>query len=167
MRLTLAIAVMFSTLLIDLSSKWLIETHIMTPPHVIPVVPSFNLILGYNRGVSFGLFSSENSYAPYALAAFALLVIIVLLVALWRSSSLVDTAGFAAVIGGALGNVVDRLGDGAVTDFLDFYVGQYHWPTFNLADTFIFCGVILLFLPYARAEAMAGHESEKPSSRET
>jgi len=98
--------------------------------------------------------------------ALALVVIIVLSVALWRSNSLVHTAGFAAIIGGALGNVVDRLGDGAVTDFLDFYVDQYHWPTFNLADTFIFCGVILLFIPYTRAEAIAGLEGEQPSSRE-
>ena len=98
--------------------------------------------------------------------ALALVVIIVLSVALWRSNSLVHTAGFAAIIGGALGNVVDRLGDGAVTDFLDFYVDQYHWPTFNLADTVIFCGVILLFIPYTRAEAIAGLEGEQPSSRE-
>lgn len=163
MRLILSLAVIISTLIIDLSSKWLIETHVT---RVIPVAPSFNITLGYNRGVSFGLLNSDSPHAPYALAAFALLVIIVLSVALWRSNSLVPTAGFAAIIGGALGNVVDRLNDGAVTDFLDFYVGQYHWPTFNLADTFIFCGVILLLIPYARTEAIAGLESEKPSSRE-
>jgi signal peptidase II len=142
-------------------SKSLIEAHVTC---VIPVVPSFNITLGYNRGVSFGLLSSESPYAPYALAAFAL--VIVLSVALWRSDRLVQTAGFAAIIGGALGNVVDRLGDGAVTDFLDFYVGQYHWPTFNLADTFIFCGVIFLFFPYTRAKPIAGLESAQPSRRE-
>jgi len=156
MRIVLAIAIIFSTLIIDLLSKSLIEAHVS---RVIPVVPSFNITLGYNRGVSFGLFSSDNPYAPYALAALALIVIIVLSVALWRSDSLVHTAGFAAIIGGTLGNVIDRLGDGAVTDFLDFYVGQYHWPTFNLADTFIFCGVILLFIPHTRAEAITSLES--------
>lgn len=66
----------------------------------------------------------------------------------------------------ALGNVVDRLGDGAVTDFLDIYVGRYHWPTFNFADTFIFCGVILLFISNIHVEAIADLEIEQPSSRE-
>jgi signal peptidase II len=98
--------------------------------------------------------------------ALTLVVITVLSVVLWRSNSLVHTAGFAAIIGGALGNVVNRLGHGAMTDFLNFYVGQYHRPTFNLADTFIFCGIILLFIPHTRAEAIAGLENEQPSSRE-
>lgn len=163
MRLALGLAVIFSTLITDLLSKSLIEAHVT---RVIPVVPSFNITLGYNRGVSFGLFNSDSPYAPYVLAAFALVIVIVLSVALWRSNSLVQTAGFAAIIGGALGNVVDRLDDGAVTDFLDFYVGQYHWPTFNLADTFIFCGVTLLFIPYGRAKPIAALESEQPSGRE-
>jgi len=83
MRLALAIAVIFSTLLIDLSSKWFIKTHVMIPPRVIPVVPSFDIVLGYNRGVSFGLFNLDNPYVPYTMAAFAFLVIIVLSVALW------------------------------------------------------------------------------------
>ncbi|MEQ8249579.1 MAG: signal peptidase II [Algiphilus sp.] len=163
MRLSLAAAIMFSTFVIDLVSKWFVETHVT---RLIPVMPSFNITLGYNRGVSFGLFDSESPHAPYVLAAFALVIVILLSVALWRSNSLVHTAGFAAIIGGALGNVVDRLGDGAVTDFLDLYAGRYHWPTFNLADTFIFCGVTLLLIPYGRAEAIAALESEQPSSRE-
>ena len=162
MRLFLATAIIFSTLVIDLLSKWFIETHVT---RLIPVVPSFNITLGYNRGVSFGLFSSDSPYAPFVLSAVALVIVIVLSVALWRSNSLVQSAGFAAIIGGAIANVVDRLDDGAVTDFLDFYVGQYHWPTFNFADTFIFCGVALLFFPYARVETTADLESEQQSSR--
>jgi len=152
-----------STLTIDLTSKWLIETHVT---RVIPVMPSFNITLGYNRGVSFGLLSSDSPYTPYALAAFALIVIFFFSVALWRSRNVVETTGFAAIIGGALGNVVDRLGDGALTDFLDFYIGQYHWPTFNLADTFIFCGVFLLLISYARTETVPSQESKQPSSLE-
>ena len=154
MRLALALAVIFSALVIDLSSKWFVEAHVMNPPRVIPVVPSFNLVLGYNRGVSFGLFNSDHSYAPYALAGFALVVVIALSVALWRTTSLLHTAGLAAIIGGALSNVVDRVSDGAVTDFLDFYVGQYHWPAFNLADTVIFFGVISILIPYTRASGV-------------
>lgn len=151
MRLIFSLGIIFSALIIDLSSKWFIEAHVMTPPRVIPVVPSFNLVLGYNRGVSFGLFNSDSPYVPYALTAVALAIIIVLAVALWRSNSLAHTIGFAAIIGGALSNVVDRLGDGAVTDFLDFYVGQYHWPAFNFADTLVFCGTLILLISYSRA----------------
>ncbi len=150
MRLGLAFSVIFSTLFIDLLSKWLIKTHIVPPLRVIPLTSFFNLVLGYNRGMSFGLFDSNNLYAPFALSAVAIVIIIVLSTALWRSNSLQHRLGFAAIIGGALGNVVDCLHDGAVTDILDFYVGEYHWPAFNFADAFIFCGVIALFIPYAR-----------------
>ena len=66
----------------------------------------------------------------------------------------------------ALGKVVDRLGDGTVTDFLDFYVGRYHWPTFNPADTFIFCCVILLLISNTLIETIADRESKQPSSRD-
>lgn len=120
----------------------------MSPSRVIPVTPFFNLVLGHNRGVSFGLLSSDNFYVPYALSAFALVIVIVLFIALWRSNNILHTCGFAAIIGGALSNVVDRLYDGAVTDFLDFFIGQYHWPAFNFADAAIFCGVVLLFIQY-------------------
>ncbi|MCW9033540.1 MAG: signal peptidase II [Alphaproteobacteria bacterium] len=150
MRLAYAFTIFFSTLAIDLTSKWFFATHIMSPPRLIPVAPFFNLVLGFNRGVSFGLFASNSTFVPYVLAAVALVVIGVLSVALWRSNNLAPTAGLAAIIGGALSNVLDRLDDGAVIDFLDFYIGQYHWPAFNFADTFIFCGAFLLLISHTQ-----------------
>lgn len=151
MRLALAVAIIFSVLIVDISSKWFIEAYVMVPPRVIPILPSFNFVLGHNRGVSFGLFNSENPYAPYVLSALALVIIIVLSIALRRSRSFIHTAGYSAVIGGALGNVIDRLQDGAVTDFLDFYVAQYHWPAFNVADSVIITGLICILIPLPTA----------------
>ena len=91
---------------------------------------------------------------------------------LWRPKSIVKTAGYAAVIGGALGNIVDRLGDGAVTDFLDYYIGQFCWTISTLGETFVFlgetfvfCGVVLLLITYGRTELIPSHKSEQPSSQ--
>jgi len=70
----------------------------------------------------------------------------VLLVWLWKAKRVVDRAAISLIIGGALGNLIDRIRVGAVTDFLDFYLGPYHWPAFNLADTGIFIGTGLILI---------------------
>tara|TARA_B100001750_G_scaffold220365_1_gene208036 strand:+ start:516 stop:1082 length:567 start_codon:yes stop_codon:yes gene_type:complete len=146
--LSIAVAVFAS----DLISKWLIVNVVMDPARVIDVFPFFNLVLGYNRGVTFGLLSSGNPIAPYLLSGFALLVVGVLARWLWRSTVRLESAAIGSIIGGALGNVADRLADGAVTDFLDFYVGGYHWPAFNLADVGIVLGVALLLVTWWSGE---------------
>lgn len=136
------------SLAMDLGAKWLIAAVVMNPPRVIPVMPSFNLVLGYNRGIAFGIFASELSIAPLLLTLAALAIVVFLTIWMWRTENPLEAIGSGAIIGGALGNVIDRLHDGAVTDFLDFYAGTYHWPAFNLADTAIFLGVLLvLFAP--------------------
>ena len=146
--LSIAVAVFAS----DLISKWLIVNVVMDPARTIDVFPFFNLVLGYNRGVTFGLLSSGNPIAPYLLSGFALLVVGVLDRWLWRSTVRLESAAIGSIIGGALGNVADRLADGAVTDFLDFYVGGYHWPAFNLADVGIVLGVALLLVTWWSGE---------------
>ena len=144
------IMIIISTFFIDISSKIAVEKFVVTPPYVVPILPHFNVVHSFNRGVSFGLFNSSDPHAPYVLAAFALVIVVGLLIALWRTKSVIDRFGYALIVGGALGNVLDRLRDGAVTDFLNFYVDQYHFPTFNFADAFIFCGVITLLVSYTR-----------------
>jgi signal peptidase II len=109
----------------------------------VPVFPGFNLVFLRNDGVSFGMFGGS---APWLLVALALLICCWLMAVMLRTRNRIEAAGCGLVIGGALGNVVDRLRRGAVTDFLDFYVGAWHWPAFNLADTFIFCGVAALLI---------------------
>ncbi|MCG7362426.1 signal peptidase II [Roseomonas sp. ACRSG] len=137
---------------LDQATKWWVLAHLMDPPRVIPVTPFFNLVLGWNPGVSFGLLSADHPATPWLLSSLALAVIAGLVV--WttrdRRPGMAASVGFIA--GGALGNVVDRLWHGAVTDFLDFHVAGYHWPAFNLADTAIFVGVALLLFVGGRRE---------------
>lgn len=109
----------------------------------IPVVPGFDLIFLRNNGVTFGLLGG----APWwVLSGLALVISVWLAVLLVRTGSGLDTAAYGLVIGGALGNMVDRLRFGAVTDFLDVYVCAWHWPTFNLADVAVVGGIGLLLL---------------------
>lgn len=105
----------------------------------IQLTPFFNLILVRNDGVSFGLLGGHIPW--WALSMFALVVIAYLLWWLWREASWITSAGLGLIIGGAVGNVLDRYRHGAVTDFLDFHAFGWHWPAFNLADVAIFCGV--------------------------
>ena len=113
---------------------------------VVPVLPMLNLTLGFNRGVSFGLFSAEGAAGWWALVLLTL-AISLLVGWLWhRARAPLDRLGYAAVLGGALGNLVDRLPDGAVTDFIDLHAAGWHFPTFNLADVAISAGVALLLL---------------------
>ena len=112
----------------------------------IEVMPFFNIVLVFNRGVSFGMFSGQNQ--PLLLTAISLIIIGILLVWLWRNNSKIISAGIGLIIGGAMGNILDRIRYGAVVDFLDFHVGALHWPAFNLADSFVFIGVVILCIAH-------------------
>lgn len=109
------------------------------------ILPFFNLVHVWNRGVSFGLFNHEHSGA-WILAGLSLAITALFLVWLWR----VDHKGLAlaigAVIGGAVGNVIDRVRFGAVVDFLDFHVRDWHYPAFNVADSAIVLGIAYIVL---------------------
>ncbi len=137
---------------LDQATKWWVLAHLMDPPRVIPVTPFFNLVLAWNRGVSFGLLSADHPATPWLLSSLALAVVVGLVVWTTRDRRPGMAASIGFIVGGALGNVVDRLRHGAVTDFLDFHVAGYHWPAFNLADTAIFVGVALLLLVGGRRE---------------
>lgn len=107
----------------------------------MPVLPGFALVFVWNPGISFGAFGGVG---PWALSALALAVTAAMAVWMWRERSGLVVAALGLIIGGALGNVLDRLRHGAVVDFLDLSVGTYHWPAFNLADTAITVGAILM-----------------------
>jgi signal peptidase II len=131
-------------LALDQASKWLMIELLTSPPRFIPVTPFFNLVLGFNRGISFGLLDNLGSWGPMMLSFLAAIIICFLFLWLWKTEHLWDGTAISLIIGGALGNLLDRLRVGAVTDFLDIYVGPYHWPAFNLADTGIVIGVGIL-----------------------
>lgn len=135
-------------LLGDMVTKWFVAEVVMNPPRTIPVTAFFNLVLHYNRGVSFGFLSSGPvaEAGPWVLIVLSAAIVAGLFVWLARTSDRWEGGALGAIIGGAIGNILDRLSHGGVTDFLDFYVGSWHWPAFNLADTFISCGVAVLLL---------------------
>jgi signal peptidase II len=123
---------------------WAMET-LIAAPRGIEVLPVFNLVLVWNRGISFGMFGG-GALPPWLLAAFAGAVAIAMGVWLMRAEGRWLALALGLIIGGAVGNIVDRLRFGAVADFLDFHIGAYHWPAFNLADASITVGVALLLI---------------------
>lgn len=110
----------------------------------VPVLPSFNLTLGFNEGASFGMMGGIMAGKPLLMAALTGALTVVFCVMAFRAQHPFERAGFALVVGGALGNIIDRLRQGAVTDFLDFYWRDWHWPTFNVADIAITLGAVLI-----------------------
>lgn len=110
----------------------------------IEITSFFNLALVYNRGVSFGMFAGQNQ--PLLLVGLSVAIMLILLVWLWRNRVLPVALAIGGVLGGAMGNVIDRVRYGAVVDFLDFHINELHYPSFNIADACIFIGVAILVI---------------------
>lgn len=142
--LRLGLLVALPVVVLDQLTKWWVLADLMNPPAAIEVTPFFNLVLVWNRGVSFGLFDNDSPWGPVLLAGLALAISVVLLAWLTRAGSRLSAVAIGIVLGGAIGNVIDRLRFGAVVDFLDFHAWGYHWPAFNVADSAISIGVGLL-----------------------
>jgi signal peptidase II len=144
-RLGLSLAAL--VIVLDQLLKWWIVTAVMEPPREIEVTSFFNLVMAWNRGISFSLFRSDWAAGPYVWAGLAVAVAIGLGWWLGRVRHALTATALGLVIGGALGNAIDRLRLGAVADFLDFHWQGYHWPAFNLADSAISVGIVLLVVP--------------------
>jgi signal peptidase II len=140
----LGLAMAGLAILVDQSSKNWLLTGPMREPQVFELTSFFNIVSAWNKGVSFSLFRTSAETGPWILSGIALAISLGLLIWLTRVQHRLVALGIGLVIGGALGNVIDRLRFGAVFDFLDFYLGSYHWPAFNLADSSIFLGVVAL-----------------------
>jgi len=143
-RLGLGLAVVAAVL--DQATKWWIVQVVMQPPRVIPITPFFNLVMGWNKGVSFGFLGGESGYNSWIFIGIAVVIIGFLGFWMRRAETHLTASAIGLVIGGAVGNVIDRLHAGAVADFLDFHIAGYHWPAFNLADSMIFVGAAALIL---------------------
>ena len=113
---------------------------------VISLAPFFNLVLTFNKGVSFSFLTSDSPLMPWILSGFALFICLGICFWLRSEKDRLTRIGLALILGGAVGNVIDRIRLGAVVDFLDFYIGQYHWPAFNIADSAICIGVALILI---------------------
>jgi signal peptidase II len=144
MRLGLGLAAI--VILLDQATKWWL-LDLMTPPRVIPVTDFFNLVLVWNRGISFGLLGDGGQSQAWLLAAFGVIVAGGLVLWMHRAAlPRLPSVAVGLIIGGALGNAIDRLRFGAVVDFLDLHAGGWHWPAFNVADSAITVGVAALVL---------------------
>ena len=110
----------------------------------VTVLPVFNLVLVWNRGVSFGLFTQDSTTGPYILSGLSFLIVLALFIWLIKTDFKPLGIALSAVIAGAIGNIIDRLVYGAVIDFLDFHVAGYHWPAFNIADSAIVLGIVFI-----------------------
>ena len=155
-RVGLAIA--FVVAVLDQLTKWWVLAELMDPPRTIPVTGFFTLVLAWNRGVSFSLFSGQLS--PYVFSAIAGLIVVGLSIWLWRAENRWLAGAIGLIIGGAVGNIVDRLRFGAVADFLYFHVGEFYWPAFNLADSAITIGVAILIFDSLFGQRRQQDESE-------
>lgn len=153
------------TFVLDQLSKWGVTEYVIRPaargvskeslglwdwyfnqPSILPyteikITSFFNLVMVWNTGVSFGMLGDAGPYAPYILIALALAIVVLFTVWLVDAKSSFHRLCYALVIGGALGNIIDRLRFGAVIDFLDFHVADMHWPAFNVADSAVVMGI--------------------------
>lgn len=112
----------------------------------VEVLPFFNLVALWNRGVSFGVLNGASGPGSLVFVGLALVIVVILAVWLARTERLLPAAGLGLIVGGAIGNVIDRLRVGAVFDFIDLHALGVHFWAFNVADSAITTGVILLLL---------------------
>ena len=132
-------------LALDQVTKWA-ALNGLDPYEPVVVAPFFNLVLVWNRGVSFGMFAGAGASGPWLLTALAAAIGAFLIVWLYRETRAVTRLALWLVLAGAVGNLVDRVRFGAVVDFLDFHALGYHWPAFNVADSAIVIGAGLILL---------------------
>jgi signal peptidase II len=138
-----------AVLLLDRITKWAIA-------RTIPLEDAINIIPGFfrlthleNTGAAFSLFAdSPSPFRTTLLIVFSVAALAVVSVLLWKDRSVFHsgTLALSLILGGAVGNLWDRAFYGKVTDFLDFYIGVHHWPPFNVADSAIVVGALLLFM---------------------
>jgi signal peptidase II len=132
----------------QVTKLWVLDFFAARPdqPPVVRLAPFFNLVLAGNRGMSFGLFNGEAGSNTVVFTALAAVIVLGLIAWLRRVQGSFLRLAIGLVIGGAIGNVADRLYRGAVVDFLDFHLGTWHWFAFNLADSAICVGVAALVI---------------------
>ncbi|MGA8689902.1 MAG: signal peptidase II [Methyloceanibacter sp.] len=130
-------------LLVDHAHKaWMLYVYDIGAKGVVRLTPFFDLVLVWNQGVSYGLLTQRSELGRWALILFAFAAAIGLAIWLARTTSLLAAAGIGVIIGGAIGNAIDRVLYGAVADFFSFHAFGYEWYVFNIADTAIVAGVV-------------------------
>jgi signal peptidase II len=137
----------------QLSKWWLLEVFRIAERAPVGLHENFALVMAWNRGVSFSMFAHSAAWMPYVLVVMALVISAILVRLGLKSEQRLERVGYAMVVGGALGNAVDRLRFGAVADFFYAHIGTLGWPAFNVADMAICLGVGLLLLAMIKQPA--------------
>jgi signal peptidase II len=141
----------------DQLSKWLVLEHFAGRQPREEIAAFFNLVLVFNKGAAFSFLSQAEGWQTPLLVVFALVAVIVVTVLILKTpEKKLLCSGLAAILGGAVGNVIDRLRFGQVVDFLDFHALGWHWPAFNVADSAITVGAAVLILEGLRHEGRGG-----------
>lgn len=166
MKLWLSLMLALVVLVLDLITKRWVESDLFYGEQ-IPVTSFFNLVLTYNAGAAFSFLSDADGWQRWFFSAIAggASILIIYLLRRHEADKLFCIA-LSLILGGALGNLWDRITLGHVVDFLDFYIGNYHWPAFNVADSAIFVGAMLLVLQsFTQDQISSESRAQKKNNR--
>ena len=137
----------------DQASKWLMMSR-LSLYETVAVMPYFNLTMAHNEGAAFSFLAQAGGWQRWFFIGLALIISALLLVwlAKLKPTEKLEAISLSLILGGAIGNVIDRISYGYVVDFIDLYIGQNHWPVFNIADSAICIGAILLIADSFKSE---------------
>lgn len=141
-RLVSSAIITIFVVLLDYLTKRLVLTYI-GQFEAIPILPFLRLVHVENKGAAFGLFSNISNTTFIILSLIAMILIVFYLFHVKRWSEVIS---ISFILGGAIGNLIDRLTIGKVVDFIDFFIGKWHWPAFNVADSALTIGLILFII---------------------
>ena len=169
MKLHYSLSIALIVLTLDLTTKYWVESALVYGQQ-IPITSFFSLVLTYNTGAAFSILSEASGWQRWFLSTIAAgaSIVIIYLLNKYKNEQLFCLS-LSLILGGAIGNLWDRITLGHVVDFLDFYSGDYHWPAFNIADSAIFVGAILLIIDsfYNKENAQnAQEDANKTSGKE-
>lgn len=139
----LGLAAAAAVIILDQITKYWVLSFLGVSAY-IPFGDYFNLVRAWNTGVSFSMLNDYGNMGAWLLSGLAVVIVIMLFFWLRKENSRVIQIALGMIMGGAVGNVIDRVRFGAVFDFLDVHIGDHHWPAFNAADSFICIGAAII-----------------------
>lgn len=142
----LGLIIAAAVIVADQLSKYYVLQQMLGVNGYLPFGDYFNVVKAWNTGVSFSMLNNYGHAGVYILSAIAVVVVLMLYHWLKKEDNRFTQVALGMIMGGALGNVIDRLRFGAVFDFLDFHIADMHWPAFNVADSFICIGATLIIV---------------------
>ena len=130
----------------DQVTKFWALASFFSPPRVIEVFPWFNLVPVWNTGISFGMLAGYSDWMPTIISGLTIIISLMLLAWLFVAISVSIKLALSLILGGAVGNIIDRIRFGAVIDFVDIHFFDFHWPAFNIADSCISVGFVIMMI---------------------